>query len=278
MEANQSLRQLSADKLKELAVEVSTGLEEGYDGFDLFRTDYPAMIWGRWSRVYKGVEESVWRKCFRAAVLEGLNSVDDDDPTNDTSGLQHLAKMLLHAGDKHNASAMLAILFNGVKANSEQSAVEGGSEDDGDNNKDHAGSGQPLSLADPPAEARSQETPPEASPTKANELPLNIDEDAGIFTCDHCQRETGEVSELYYCEVCPEVTNWCGECLALLKDPEQRRSMMFYRCSPEHDFYRVWPVPDEARYIAASSFEDGVTVKKEWLDQLRHEWWEVTKE
>ncbi|KAK0667570.1 hypothetical protein QBC41DRAFT_395447 [Cercophora samala] len=276
--ANPSLRPLSADKLKQLAVEVSTGLEEGYDGFDLFRTDYPAMIWGRWSRVYKGVEESVWKKCFRAAVLEGLNSVDDDDPTNDTSGLQHLAKILLHAGDKHNASAILAILFNGVKAGPEQNMNEGENQDGGEDNTADAGSDQPLSKTDPPSETQTQETSPAAFFPTPDGLPLNIDEDAGRFTCDHCQKETGEVSEFYYCEVCPEVTNWCGDCLAILKDTERRRSMVYYRCNPEHDFYRVWPVPDEARYIAASSFEDGVTVKKEWLDQLRREWWEVTKD
>lgn len=75
------------DKFKELVVEVFIGLEEGYDGFDLFCIDYLVMIWGRWLRVYKGVEELVWRKCFFVVVLEGLNSVDDDDFMNDIGGL-----------------------------------------------------------------------------------------------------------------------------------------------------------------------------------------------
>ena len=288
------VRHASTDKLKQLAVEVSTGFGEDYEGFDLFRTDYPAMMWGRWLRDYKKAPEHVWRKCFRANVLEELHSVDDDDPSNDTSGLICLAISLFHAGDRRNASAILAILFKGVESEvqlklegegrkgeegskeneQEREIVGAGGDSDQRTNSDILSRTLVGPETEPETSSPNQQAAP-LPPLKPDELRLNIDDTAGPFGCDNCDRTTDEVAELYFCEVCPDTTNWCGECLVLLKDGEQRKSMAEYRCNPRHDFYRAWPIPDEARYIAAKSFENGVTVRKEWLDLLRRVWWEV---
>lgn len=261
------LRHASTDKLKQLAVEVSTGFGEDYEGFDLFRTDYPAMIWGRWLRDYKKAPEHVWRKCFRANVLEQLHSVDDDDPSNDTDGLKSLATSLFHAGDRRNASAILAILFKSVETEIEQ-------ELQGQIKRREKKQNSP----DPePSTASPSPQPAPTPPLNPSQLRLNIEDDACHFSCSTCERTAFEVTEIYFCEVCPDDRIWCNECLILMKHPGQRKTLVEYRCNPKHDFYRAWPIPDEARYIAAASFEDGVTVRKDWLDQLRREWWEVMR-
>jgi len=233
-------RPASADKLKQLAVGVSTGFGDDYEGFDLFRTDYPAMLWGRWLRDYKGVEGGKWRKCFRARLLEEMNTVDDDDPTNDTLGISSLAISLFHAGDRANAAAIMAILFRAGTTKSPQTT----------------------------------DMNPEAA-EKTNGLKLNISQTESMsHACSNCQKGLEEVSELHICEVCPGQVSWCVECLALLRAPEERKAAPYlHRCNPFHDFYRAWPIPPEALHVAAQSFENGVTVRMEWLEELRRQWW-----
>lgn len=229
--ADHTSRPASADKLKQLAVGVSTGFGDDYEGFDLFRTDYPAMLWGRWLRDCKGAEDAKWRKCFRARLLEEMNTVDDDDPTNDTIGISSLAISLFHAGDRANAAAIMAILFR--TTSSPQTDTNPGAVENG--------------------------------------LKLNISQTES-HTCNNCSRGVEDVTELHICEVCPGRVNWCDQCLALLKAPEGRKTTL-HQCNPNHDFYRAWPIPTEALHVAAQSFENGVTVREEWLEELRRQWW-----
>ncbi|KAK5653775.1 hypothetical protein OQA88_7933 [Cercophora sp. LCS_1] len=243
-EADRSARTANADKLKQLAVEVSTGFGEDFEGFDLFRSDYPAMLWGRWLRDYKGVDEVKWRKCFRARLLEEMNTIDDDDPTNDTVGLTSLAVSLFHAGDKVNAAAIMAILFRlageGMEGNSNSREAQ-----------------------DPDSEDTS---------LGLRELKLEI-KHATAYQCCNCAKNTTEVAELHVCEVCSGFVCWCEECLALLKEPRKRPQMTRQVCNPRHSFYRAWPVPADAMHVAAGSFENGVTVREAWLEKLRKYWW-----
>lgn len=116
-----------ADKLKAFAVSVHTSVAEDYDGFDFFREDYPSLLWGRWLRDYRHAEEKAWRRCFKARLLEEMNSLDDDDPANDMDGMQSLAVSLFHAKDRRNAAAILAILFKpleGAKAKESEKEKE----------------------------------------------------------------------------------------------------------------------------------------------------------
>ena len=41
------------------------------------------MIYGVWLRDYGGAEEAVWKKCFQAAVVQGVDLLVDEDPDND---------------------------------------------------------------------------------------------------------------------------------------------------------------------------------------------------
>lgn len=76
---------------------------------------YASILWGRWLRDYEGAETSNWRKCFQARMLEELEMLDDNDPSNDMQGLFALAITLLHAGDEQNAACVLGILFKPVQ-------------------------------------------------------------------------------------------------------------------------------------------------------------------
>ncbi|TLD28206.1 hypothetical protein PspLS_03751 [Pyricularia sp. CBS 133598] len=100
-----------ANKIKMLAVSVPTSTAEGFEGFDFFHKDYPALLWGRWLRDFLEADENAWRESFKVRLLEEMKSLDDDDPANDTSGMATLAVSLFHAGDRKNAAALLAILF-----------------------------------------------------------------------------------------------------------------------------------------------------------------------
>ncbi|KAK0748210.1 hypothetical protein B0T21DRAFT_406742 [Apiosordaria backusii] len=260
----------SAHKLKQLAARALTSFHEDDEGFFAFvMPHYPLMLWGRWLRDYKEADDITWRKCFRPSVLHML---------------------------RRNASALLSILFQpcewvlkpempdvenqdlGGYENEEAREAVDNSEDEESHDVDWRLDlrASIVSSPAPSASPSSQATSP--FPTKPDELHLDFDQYKTWFECDNCNKSTTEVFELYLCKVCFDI-GWCGDCLALLKDPEQRNSMFFYACHPEHDFYRAWPIPDETRYIAASSYDEkGVTIRREWLEQLKGEWAEAVED
>jgi tetratricopeptide (TPR) repeat protein len=388
----------NANELKKLAVVVTTGFHN-FEGFDLYRQDYPATLWGRWLKDYRKVNESVWKKCFRTRILEELKSLDDADSTNDTDGLCSLALSLLHAGDRKNAGAILAILFKKFEepepepvpeseVKDTETKTQDANKDDKDGNQNGDGQGlggvQPDAKMDEntetlehinethpdlksgesvPAEDNSKVVLPATSTIEKELQKLNIEENANAaenttnsemkpkevvestqaddqtkqhsaikevesaqavgqpeqdskkdvestqakqvtvpakdtaaesipptdpaaaahelrldvksteWWCDDCRRKPREVKEMYFCEFCDNV-NWCGDCLPLLHDPAKRDTLNFDFCHPAHQFYRAWPIPEEARYVAAETFEGGVTMRRGWLENLRKEWWE----
>lgn len=126
-------------KLKQLASTTSVDPDGDGDIFALYTPGYPSLLYGRWLRDYEKAPPAVWRKCFRARILEQMNGLDDDDPTNDTAACQKLAISLLQAGDRKNAGLILAILFGTLEKyiaeKSQQRDAERKLEED---NKTHA--------------------------------------------------------------------------------------------------------------------------------------------
>ncbi|KAK4199151.1 hypothetical protein QBC40DRAFT_177080 [Triangularia verruculosa] len=288
------VRPTSADKLKGLAVKAFADFRANDEDLGIYvMTLYPAMLWGRWLRDYKEADEIAWRKCFRPSVLKRLKVIEDAPPLKLLSHtLISLAKTLLHVGDRYNASGLLAILFESYEWMLKPEIPGGGNQNLGGTENERAGDDpdddeigkSPENTVDEPHGSVMVTTstavpsttlhPQTVSqlPAKPDELHLGYKQYWTRFMCHNCDKHSVEVHELYVCEVCFD-TNWCGECLALLKSTERRSSMFFYACSPDHDFFRAWPIPDEARYIAASSFDEkGVTIRREWLEQLRGEW------
>ncbi|KAL8996738.1 MAG: hypothetical protein Q9169_003808 [Polycauliona sp. 2 TL-2023] len=98
-------------RLKQLATVTCAANTDSADAFDFFGPGYAAMLWGCWLRTYERAEESMWRKTFKVRILDELNMLDDEDPSNDMAGLHSLAITLLHLGDDEAAGAILAILF-----------------------------------------------------------------------------------------------------------------------------------------------------------------------
>lgn len=98
-------------KLKQLASTTAVDHDGDGDIFALYTPGYPSLLYGRWLRDYEKAPLAVWRKCFRARILELMNGLDDNDPTNDTAACQKLAISLLQAGDRKNAGLILAVIF-----------------------------------------------------------------------------------------------------------------------------------------------------------------------
>ena len=70
------------DSLKDRA-RFGTGLLGVDDDYWVYGTGYASMIYGVWLRDYGGAEEAVWKKCFQAAVVQGIDLLIDEDPDND---------------------------------------------------------------------------------------------------------------------------------------------------------------------------------------------------
>jgi hypothetical protein len=90
---------------------VGTDVGEDEDVFSFYLPGYPALLWGRWLRDYAGADDIAWKRCFRSRLLEQLNGLDDEDPTNDTAACVNLAISLFQAGDKQNAASIITTLF-----------------------------------------------------------------------------------------------------------------------------------------------------------------------
>lgn len=76
---------------------------------------------------------------------------------------------------------------------------------------------------------------------------------------------------MYFCEICLNI-NWCGACLTKVRDRSIRPGLEMRKCNPKHDMYRAWPIPGEAKDLAAIHLEGGVELRREWLETLRGEW------
>ncbi|KAI0424360.1 hypothetical protein F5Y09DRAFT_324588 [Xylaria sp. FL1042] len=101
----------AAIRLKQLALAVTYVSGSDEDVFSYYTPGYPSLLYGRWLRDYEKAKPSVWRECFRARILEQINGLDDEDPTNDTKACTRLAISLFQADDEKRASAIIAVLF-----------------------------------------------------------------------------------------------------------------------------------------------------------------------
>lgn len=109
-------------RLKQLATATNTTSEDFADFFAFYGTGYASTLWGCWLRKYEMATEDTWRKAFKARILEELNMLDDEDPSNDVASLHSLAITLLHLDDEVAAGALLAVLFMPLKALRESTA------------------------------------------------------------------------------------------------------------------------------------------------------------
>ena len=111
------------DKLQGLA-SFSKSLQGEREFVFEYGTGYPSQLYGIWLREYEHAEESVWKDCFRSSVLEGIELLSDDDPSNDHVGYAALARTLLHAGDIDGALSALSVTTKALEIDAGSSSSD----------------------------------------------------------------------------------------------------------------------------------------------------------
>jgi tetratricopeptide (TPR) repeat protein len=95
------------DKLKALAIAEAGGP----NGQPVYMMNNAAQQLGVYYRKYAKAEESVWKACFRDAIIEALDMLGDEDPLNDVTAYLRLQDLLVAAGDLKNANAAAAVVL-----------------------------------------------------------------------------------------------------------------------------------------------------------------------
>lgn len=194
-------------KLKQLASTTSVDPDGDGEMFAFYTPGYNSLLYGRWLRDYEKAPPAVWRKCFRARILEQMNGLSDDDPTNDTDACKELAISLFQAGDRKNAGLILAVIFETLEkymaGKSRQRDAESTVEEQNDWAQaikatgtvssqvispyadEFATNGDDNPLVGPHNSLlKRRDTPQRLGPTSS--LSLHIDSNAWGYTCDGC--------------------------------------------------------------------------------------------
>ena len=258
-------------KLKKMATVTNTTAEDADnadDAFDFYGTGYASMIWGCWLRDYEAAEGPVWRKCFKARILEELELLNDNDLTNDMRGLHTLGITLLHIGENRNTTAILAILFKPL----EDVRVAYANEDGGNEDREEADRAEDLcgensNGNDTNAELEEPETMTAPFRTTDGRLALNLSLE-WIHECNGpCNTPSWKYNELFICKICLS-KKFCGDCLQLVK----AGTLVRRDCCPDHDWYRAWPIPEPKWEGTAEEVEGHLVMRTDWLEKIRSEW------
>ncbi|KAI9696731.1 MAG: hypothetical protein M1836_005093 [Candelina mexicana] len=258
--------------------------------FDTIGTGDPSMMIGLWYRLHDWHQEA--KACFRPRILEMIEILTDDDPSNDRDGYVTLMETLLHAGDKQNAAAAAAMILLDVdKAKNARQAKlalaeraerldaeqgKRGTAEDEDVNKlsrERSAAGEPLKdhVTDTPRTATDTlgVEVDDKRPTVA-ELQKIVDDADNLQFCGcdgDCNWDAEDWTAFYFCEICLD-TCFCDHCIELVKTDE----LPFDKCSSKHTFLQGYPIDKDALEIAATMVDGKYVVRKEWLDMLRKKW------
>ena len=216
-------------KLKDLSIVKSKSKSDNY----VYRSNYSALLYGHWLREHEQAKDRVWRACFQAKVLEALNMLDDDDPTNYQEGYHALARVLFLAGDKENAAAAYSIALKPLEILAAQRA-------------------QSMDADDP----------------KTYDRKAGVKHYAIRYGCDgDCQDKMRDYKELYACEICKGVL-FCEACIKLIKADE----LPFRVCNSLHAFSQVYPLPTKQQDAVAHVVDGRVEINREWVEKLKKQW------
>lgn len=94
-------------KLQDLAGETKDPDEE-----DVYNLDGSACMLGLWYRLNGQMDKA--RACLRSSILQAIQILQDDDPSNDRGGWVDLSAALNYAGDMKNAAAVYMVTVNGL--------------------------------------------------------------------------------------------------------------------------------------------------------------------
>ena len=262
---------------------------------DVSASEDSSLMLGLWYRLH-GKEQRA-KLCFRKQILNGIDTLTDDDPENDRYGYISLARSLLKAGDRENAGAAFAVItapLDRLKAN--RRAAQKASEGD-EARKETTISGQ-LHATDAVASHESLASSTDKSEIKCPDGKTQVDSDiAGdkvgasddevdihsaemtaqikqsddyfIWSCDgRCRRRDEDYQELHFCEICTYSTCFCDECVKMVK----AGTLPFRQCDASHTFYQGYPASKELQDVATIRTDGKVLPRVEWLEALRKEW------
>ncbi|KAF1999155.1 hypothetical protein P154DRAFT_523551 [Amniculicola lignicola CBS 123094] len=195
----------------------------------IYKMNDAAWYLGLYLRIYAKAPEDDWRACFRDYILEAIDMLGDDDPSNDEIAYCNIQSVLFFTGDITNAVAAAAVPFIAHENACAAKGIE------------------PFSI-------------------NTTDRPCFCDGLCESYEVNSRTYKSG-FEEVWTCTECLN-TDFCERCYGLLKDGK----LPMRRCSKDHDLIKVWPVPEEARGVAADFEGKIIKPRKEWVDALRKVW------
>ena len=264
---------------------------------DVSASEDSSLMLGLWYRLHGREQEA--KLCFRTQILNGIDTLTDDDPGNDIYGYMTLALALLKAGDRANAGAAFAVTTAPIDRlkDSRRAAQKASDEDEASKEKtisiplhstDAATLTESLTSSMEKSEIKDFEgrTPVTNNDTDDNavapddevdidsaDMTTQIKESDDMLTnfpwgCDgNCRRRIEDWQEVHFCEICIEYTLFCDECVKLVKTG----TLPFRKCDEGHTFYQGYPLSKEMQDVATVRTEGEILPRKEWLESLRKE-------
>lgn len=265
---------------------------------DVSASEVSSLMLGLWYRLHGREQEA--KLCFRRQILNGIDTLTDDDPGNDIFGYMALGLTLLKAGDRKNAGAAFAVTIAPLdRLKDRRRAAQKASEEDMAFKEKTIG--VPLHSTGAPTLTESLTSSIEKSEIKDSEERTHVTDDNpddtavapddkididsaemttqikpsdDLFTdftwvCDgDCKRRVEDWQELHFCEICSGYTCFCDECIKLVKSG----TLPFRKCDASHTFYQAYPISQEMQDVATVMAEGKILPRKEWLEALRKEW------
>ena len=258
-------------------------------------SEHSSLMLGLWYRLHRREQEA--KSCFRTRILNGIDTLTDDDPENDLYGYITLAVALLKAGDRENAGAAFAVTTAPLdrlkeKRRAAQKASSGDETSKEKTTKESFHSTDPATLNESLTSSLENSDPKEKTRVTSDDADANavapddkVDTDSAemttqikesddllttfIWSCDgECRRQVEDWQEVYFCEICTYFTCFCEVCVELAK----KGTLRFRKCDSSHTFFRVYPLSEEVRDVATVRVEGKVLPRTEWLEALRREW------
>ena len=260
----------------------------------------PSLVLGLWYRLHGKEQEA--KLCFLPQILDGIDTLTDDDPENDMDGYMTLAITLLKAGDRRNAGAAFAVAIapldrlKDVRQAAQKLSNNNETSKDGTfrvslHSSDAANSSESLTSAPEKSKTKDPEATSRVPNNDADQTAVAPDDDDKFdmdsaelnaqvkesdrlatgfpWSCDgRCRRPVEDWQELHFCEICSNFTCFCDECIKLVKTG----TLPFRKCDESHTFYQGYPLSKEVQDIATVRTEGKVLPRTEWLEALRKEW------
>lgn len=265
---------------------------------DVSASEDASLMLGLWYRLHGREQEA--KLCFRRQILNGIDTLTDEDPENDMLGYVNLALTLLKAGDRENAGAAFAVTTAPLDRlkDSRRAAQKASDEDKTSKERiigvpHHSTDATTLidslttSIEKSEAKYPEERTRATNNDVEGNAVTLNdkvdieseemttqikrSDDILGDFTWScggNCGRRLEDWQEAHFCEICNQYTCFCDECVKLVK----AGTLPFRKCDASHTFYQGYPLSQEMQDVATVRIEGKILPRTEWLEALRREW------